>query len=269
MLFVWVDDARRLDVGFCVRHELRRFILVDLTRTLFWQGARRGLVNSLPFYIVMVPFGILFGVIATEAGLSVAQVMGFSVAVLAGAAQITAVTLMTDNAPTVIILATSLAVNLRMGMYSAALVPLLGKAKLWQRAIVAYWIFDQSYAVTAIEAEKRKEMTLHERLGVFFGVAIPISFLWYLGTYLGAVLGAQIPVELGLDFAVPITFLALVAPLLRSLPHLCAAVTSIVGTLLLVDLPFSSGLLVAALLALTVGYVVERLLETRQIGVTK
>lgn len=238
------------------------------TRAFFWQGARRGVLNSLPFYLVMVPFGILFGVIATEAGLSVAQVMGFSVAVLAGAAQITAVTLMTEEAPTIIILATSLAVNLRMGMYSAALVPLLGQAKLWQRALVAYWIFDQSYAVTAIEADKRKNMPLHERLGIFFGVAIPVSLLWYLGTYLGAVLGAQIPVELGFDFAVPVTFLALVAPLMRSIPHLCAALTSILGTLLLADLPFSSGLLVAAIFALMVGYLVERFIESRRVGVS-
>lgn len=228
---------------------------------LFWQGARRGFISSLPFYIVMVPFGTLFGLLATEAGLNVLQVMGFSFAVLAGAAQITAVTLMEENAPTVIILATSLAVNLRMGMYSAALVPLIGKAKLWQRVLASYWIFDQSYAVTALEHNKNPNLSLDERLGVFFGVAIPVSSLWYLGTYLGAVVGNQIPSELGLEFAVPVTFLALVAPLLRSIPHLLAAFTSVLFTLLFADFPFSSGLLVAGVMALAVGYLSEVWLE--------
>ena len=77
-------------------------------------------------------------------------------------------------------------------------------------------------------------------------------------------MGNQIPAELGLEFAVPVTFLALVAPLLRSVPHLLAAFTSIIFTLLFADFPFSSGLLVAGVLALAVGYFSEVLLEKRQ-----
>ena len=106
---------------------------------------------------------------------------------------------------------------------------------------------------------------MDERLGVFFGVAIPVSSLWYLGTYLGAVVGNQIPSELGLEFAVPVTFLALVAPLLRSIPHLLAAFTSVLFTLLFADFPFSSGLLVAGVMALAVGYLSEVWLEKRRL----
>ncbi|MEM1342599.1 MAG: AzlC family ABC transporter permease, partial [Pseudomonadota bacterium] len=91
----------------------------------------RGFVASLPFTIMASPFGLLFGVVATEAGLNLLQVMGFTVVVIAGAAQFTAVQLMVDGAPTLVVLISALAVNLRMMMYSAALQPHLGAAPLW------------------------------------------------------------------------------------------------------------------------------------------
>jgi len=228
------------------------------TQTRFFHGFWRGAFSSIPFYFVLVAFGALFGVIATEAGLNILQVMSFSVLVLAGASQITAISLLTEQAPTLVVLATSLAVNLRMGMYSAALVSDFGHLPLWKRAFAAYWLFDQPFAMTVIDKSKRPDRGMNERLGFFLGVAIPLASLWYLGTYLGAVMGQSIPLGIGFDFAVPATFLALVAPLLRSVPHLCAALTSAVGAILLRGLPFSTGLLVSAVLALIVGVLVER-----------
>src|SRR5690606_8776600 len=94
----------------------------------------RGLRDGLPFIVVLLPFALLFGVVATEAGLTLAQAMGFNILVIAGSSQFAAVALMQENAPLFAVLATSLAVNLRMAMYSAALVPHFGAAPLWQRA---------------------------------------------------------------------------------------------------------------------------------------
>ena len=78
-------------------------------RQAFWHG----LVQSLPFMLVLVPFGMLFGVVAAEAGLSLVHVLGFSTLVLAGASQFTAVQLMTDQAPVLVVIITAIAVNLR------------------------------------------------------------------------------------------------------------------------------------------------------------
>jgi predicted branched-subunit amino acid permease len=127
----------------------------------------RGLRDGAPFLLVIVPFSMLFGVVATEAGLTVVESMGFSVLVIAGASQFAAIALMADNAPTLIVLATALAVNLRMAMYSAALVPHLGAAPLWQRALISYLLVDQSYAASILEYERRPEMTLAHRLSYF------------------------------------------------------------------------------------------------------
>jgi predicted branched-subunit amino acid permease len=229
------------------------------SKSAFWRGFRGGL----PFLLVIAPFALLFGVVSAEAGLNLAQTMGMSVLVIAGASQFTAVQLMSENAPAIIVLATALAVNLRLAMYSASLVPHLGHAKLWQRAIAAYFLIDQSYAVCFEEYERRPGTPMREKLIFFAGCILPICSVWYLLTYVGATVGSQIPPEFALDFALPITFLAMIAPMLRTVPHVVAAATSILGALALAWMPFGSGLLVAALAAMIAGAVTETWMERR------
>jgi predicted branched-subunit amino acid permease len=105
-------------------------------RRAFWQGFRDGA----PFLLVVVPFGMLFGALAAEAGWNIAEIMAASILIIAGASQFTMLQLMSENAPTLIVIGTALAVNLRMAMYSAALAPHIGAAPLWQRALAAYFL---------------------------------------------------------------------------------------------------------------------------------
>jgi predicted branched-subunit amino acid permease len=228
-------------------------------RSEFWRGTRDGL----PFMLVIAPFGAVFGVVATEAGLDLAQVMGFSVVVIAGAAQFVAVQLMVEQAPVLIVIATALAVNLRMAMYSASLAPHLGPLPFWKRAFVAYITVDQTYAPAILRYENQPDLSPAVRLAYFLGTATPIIPIWYVATWAGAVLGSTVPADLPIDFAIPITFLALIMPMLRSLAHVGAAFVSIIGTLLFAFLPFNLGLLVAALLAMSVGAEIERQMTRR------
>ncbi|PKP85126.1 MAG: branched-chain amino acid transporter AzlC [Alphaproteobacteria bacterium HGW-Alphaproteobacteria-2] len=229
------------------------------TRSAYWRGFRAGA----PFVLVVAPFGLLFGVVGTEAGLDLAQVMGMTVLVIAGAAQFAAVSLLVENAPTVIVLATALAVNLRMAMYSAALVPHLGGAPLWQRAVAAYFMVDQSYAVSILEYERRPQMSRAEKVAYYFGVVSPVCIPWYASTWAGAVLGGRIPPEFALDFAVPVTFIAMVAPALRTLAHVAAAATSVAVALALALLPYNLWLIAAAIAAMAVGARVELWMRRR------
>jgi predicted branched-subunit amino acid permease len=228
-------------------------------RSAYWSGVRHGA----PFTLVIVPFGLLFGVVGSEAGLNLVEVMGFSVLVIAGAAQFTAVQLMVHEAPTLVVILTALVVNLRMAMYSASITPYLGAAPLWKRAIAAYFLVDQTYAVAHARYEARPEMPLSERLAYFFGAVSPVCPLWYAMTLVGALAGRQIPPEYALDFAVPITFLALVAPALRTAAHVAAAAVSVLLSLVFAFLPYSTGVLVAALGAMIVGARVELWMERR------
>ena len=164
-------------------------------RSAYWQGFRDGS----PFVLMAVPFATLFGVVATDAGLSVGQAMGFTVLVIAGAAQFAAVQMMVENAGIAFVLLAALAVNLRMAMYSASLVPYLGPAPLWKRALVAYLNFDQTYITSVARYEARPEMSVQDRVAYFLGVATPITPLWFIMTLVGILAGSAIPDSWALD----------------------------------------------------------------------
>ncbi|MCX8225604.1 MAG: AzlC family ABC transporter permease [Sulfitobacter sp.] len=214
---------------------------------------RKGLADAAPFVLVIIPFSSLFGILATEAGLSVFETLAFSVVVIAGAAQFTALQLMQEHAPTAIVLASALAVNLRMAMYSASLTPYIGAAPLWQRAFAAYLTVDQSYVCSMAQYEKEPDMTIPQRMSYFFGCVTPIVPLWYLFTLVGAVLGTQIPDSWALDFALPITFLAMIAPMFRTPAHVVAALVASVAALATAAVPYSLGLILAGLAGMIAG----------------
>lgn len=228
-------------------------------KSYYWRGFAAGV----PFLLVVMPFGLLFGVVATEAGFSSLQTMAFSSVVFAGASQFAALQLMVEDAPILIVIATALAVNLRMAMYSASLAVWMGDAPLWQRALIAYVNVDQSYAVSMNQFEDAPRMTLSHRVAFFFGAVTPVCPMWVVATGLGIWLGDGIPDWMALDFAVPICFLAIIAPMMRTLAHMLAAVTSIVVALVLAGLPYNLGLLVAAVIAMMVGAQAEVWLQRR------
>jgi predicted branched-subunit amino acid permease len=224
----------------------------------------RGLIAALPMTVVVGPFAMLFGVVATEAGLNLFEAMLFSVSVFAGASQFAALQTMQENAPVLVVLATSLAVNLRMVMYSMTLAPHFGTLPLRSRAVMAYFLVDQSFATTVAEIDRKPKMTAQEKRAVFFGAVVAVAPLWFVACLVGGLIGTAIPPDYALDFALPITFLAMVAPMLRSLPHLVAAGVSILLSLLLVGMPYGTGLLVAAAAAMAAGVWAEGWVAARR-----
>lgn len=218
-------------------------------RSAFWQG----FVACSPFILITLPYSMMFGVFARDAGLDVTRTMVMSVLVIAGASQFAALTLLKEGAPVFIALLTALVVNLRMAIYSAALVPHLGHARLGMRALIAYFMVDQAFAVAVKRYEEPPPLTPPQRIAYYFGAMLLICPFWYGGTLIGALAGQAIPPGFAMDFAVPVCFIAIVAPSLRSLPHVVAALTSVAAMLVFHDLPFGTGLLVAALLAMVAG----------------
>jgi predicted branched-subunit amino acid permease len=224
-----------------------------ITKSAYWKGVRDGA----PFILVAGPFATLFGVVATEAGLNLFEVLSFSVVVIAGAAQFTALELMQKEAPTIIVLISALAVNLRVAMYSAALTPYLGNAPLWQRVIISYLLVDQSYALSHAKFEAEPNMSIPARTAYFFGTCTLVMIAWFSFSYLGATVGTLMPANIPLDFALPIAFLSMIAPMIRSLPHLAAATTAIVVSLLCIAVPYSLGLIIAGIAGMAAGSVTE------------
>ncbi len=232
---------------------------MTLPRTAFLKG----MAQALPFIVVIVPFAMLFGVLSAEAGLGPWETQIFSIAVFAGASQLAALQLMQDQAPVVVILATGLAVNLRMMMYSVALTPYLGAAPLGIRAVMAYFLVDQSFALSLAEYEKNPTATVAEKVAFFFGTIAPITLIWNISTAAGAHLGQAVPAGWGLDFAMPITFVGMTAAMLRTVPHGVAMAVSVGVTVLLWAMPFGTGLLVGAAAGMAAGAIAETLQERR------
>jgi predicted branched-subunit amino acid permease len=237
-----------------------------MTQTTTKSAYMTGLRDGLPFLLVMAPFALLFGVVATEAGLDILQALMFSVVVIAGASQFTALQLMVDQTPTLIVLATALAVNLRMAMYSASLTPWLGAAPVWQRALISYFLVDATYACAITRFEKEPQWTINQRFAYFLGAVTPVCPVWYVLTVAGALIGTAMPAWLALDFAVPISFLAMIAPMLRTIPHLVAALVSVTLALGLAFVPYSLGLLFAAAGAMMAGAQAELRLARRAVA---
>lgn len=217
----------------------------------------KGAAHALPFFVVIVPFAMLFGVLSSEAGLGPWEAQIFSVAVFAGASQLAVLQLMQDQAPLLVILATGIAVNLRMMMYSVALTPHLGGAPMGIRATIAYFLVDQSFALSLSEFDKRAELTLAEKIAYFFGTIAPITAIWNIATAVGVQMGRAVPESWGLDFAMPITFIGMTAAMLRTVPHGVAMAVSVGVTLLLWAMPYGTGLLVGAAAGMAAGAMAE------------
>ncbi|MGB0659022.1 MAG: AzlC family ABC transporter permease [Mangrovicoccus sp.] len=228
-------------------------------RAAFW----RGYLDCAPFILIVIPYSMLFGVVARDAGLDLLQTMSMSVLVIAGAAQFTALALLQDQAPVFIALLTSLAVNLRMAMYSAALVPHLGHAPLGMRALMSYLMVDQAFAVAVRTYEDHPDMPQSVKVAYYMGAMMLICPFWYGFSFLGAVIGESIPAALQLDFAVPVCFIALLAPLLRSAAHMVAAFVSVLASIAFAWLPWSLGIIAAALIAMIAGAQTELWLKRR------
>ena len=214
---------------------------------------RDGVLASLPVMIGLIPFALVFGVAAAESGLGDVEAMAMSAIVVAGAAQFTALQMMSENAPVWLVLLTGSVINLRMAMYSAAISAKWRGAPFWTRAVAAYFLHDQAFALSMQRYADHPQEPTPARMGFYFGVGVTTVSAWFLASYIGLQVGAGAPPEWALDFAVPATFIGAVAPLLRTAPHCLAAMVGAAASLGLIWLPFGLGVLIGALCGVAAG----------------
>jgi 4-azaleucine resistance transporter AzlC len=202
----------------------------------------------------IVPFGLVAGAAAVRVGLSGLHAVGLSVLVFAGASQLAAIELLGDNTPAAVVVVTVLVINLRMTMYSASLAPYLQEFSTRWRAAMAYILTDQAYALSV--AEFRADESVN-RKWYYLGTAVPLWVVWQICTVVGVVVGARVPDSLPLQFAVPLTFLAILVPTITDSPSAVAA--GVGGSIAVVGsgLPLNLGLITGAVTGVVAGLVVE------------
>ncbi|UTF55755.1 AzlC family ABC transporter permease [Natronosalvus rutilus] len=215
-----------------------------------------GLRACAPLMLGMVPFAIITGVTAVNVGISPILAVAMSVVVFAGAAQLAAIDLIGQSAPIVVVVFTAIIVNLRFMMYSASIAPYLSRYSTLSKWFSAYVLTDLAYALSVTEFA---ETTPDERSRKWFylGTAMMLWITWQVGTVVGVLLGANVPAGLSLEFAIPLTFMALLFPVLKGRPTAITALVAGFFAVITDPLPFNLGLVVAAGIGILVGVTVE------------
>jgi predicted branched-subunit amino acid permease len=152
-------------------------------------------------------------------------------------------------------------INLRHVLYSASVAPYLRQLPLGWRIALAYLLTDEAYAVSIKRfLERPANPFKHFHL---LGAGMTLWVLWQISTMIGVFASATIPEELSLEFAIPLTFIAIVAPAIRTRPDLLACVTSGGIALAGQSLPWNSGLLIAAVGGVLAGWLAHRFKQPR------
>lgn len=213
----------------------------------FWLGVRA----LLPMHLGVFPFGIIYGVVALQSGIPPLAALLMSSIVFAGSAQFLLAQLVGAGAPALLSIGAVGLINLRHALYSASVAPLLAHLPRRWKLLLAYLLTDEAYAAAIPHLlEKSPSQTAH---WILFGAGFALWAGWQLATLIGLLAGSLLPPDLGLDFALPLTFIAIVVPLIDDRARLVAALVAAGVAVPLAGLPYKTGLFVAALAGLAAG----------------
>jgi predicted branched-subunit amino acid permease len=208
-----------------------------------------------PIMLGVMPFAAIAGIASIDAGLSPGLAVGMSLGMFAGAAHLAAVQLISLNASLPVIFFTVVIINLRFVMYSASLAPHLKTVARRWKPLLAYLLTDQAYAVSITRFTL--EPQLSGKMWYYLGAAILMWSGWTGAFMTGVFLGAQVPASWSLDFAVPLTFMALAVPAIKGRAAIASAAAAAVVVVWAATLPFNLSLITAALAGIGVGLLVE------------
>jgi predicted branched-subunit amino acid permease len=224
----------------------------------FWQGVR----DELPLMFGVIPFGLVFGVLGVESGLTPLQTILLSSILFGGASQVVFAQLWAAGVPAFIVGSSVCVINIRHVLYSASVASYLRHLPLRWRVLLGYLLTDEAYAVSI------RRLT-NGRAGRFqhfhlLGSGALLWMGWQASTIAGVVVGETIPESWSLSFAIPLTFIAVVVPIMRTRAEITTAITA--GSLAIIGqpLPWNSWLVIAALGGIVTGWMVEHLNGTKR-----
>ncbi len=169
--------------------------------------------GELPILVGVIPFAMIYGVVAVGAGLSPVTAQAMSVIVFAGSAQFLMAQLYGLGTPALVMLLAAVIVNLRHALYSASVAPYLRKLSSPWKWLLAYLLTDEAYAVSIIYFHKPRPASTHDYRHFFLlGSGLALWSTWQFGTALGILMGTQIPASWSLEFTLTLTFIGLVVP---------------------------------------------------------
>lgn len=229
---------------------------IDRPERLAWADMMQGIVESIPILLGVIPFGIACGIMGLNAGLTGLEVVLMSMLVFAGASQFISITMLAQGITNAGMIAlTTLLINLRHLLMGASLAPYTNKLPAGLQALLAFGLVDETYAITITKSQRDGY-----KAGYQLGSNLTAYCFWVVSTIIGVVLGSYItdPLAWGLDFAMPVTFLALLVPRIldkKGFSVFCvSAFAAVVGTAFL---PGKWYIIIACMVAGLVGGLLE------------
>lgn len=226
-----------------------------------------GVAAEAPILLGVLPFGLIFGALALQAGIPPAPALAMSSIVFAGSAQFVATQLFAAGAPAAIVLLSAFVVNLRHLLYSTSVAPYLSRLRPAWKGVLAYLLTDEAYAVAITHYQQTGTPTPawparggareDNRHWFFLGAGLTLWVTWQASTAAGIFLGARIPGSWNLEFALPMTFLALARPAVTDRPTVVAAVTAGIVAVLAYGMPMRLGIVAAAAAGIAAGLLAE------------
>lgn len=225
----------------------------QLPQSAFWAGARA----MVPLIVGAIPFGIIFGTLARSSGLSFGATLAMSAFVFAGSSQFIALGLITAGSEPLLVIITTLVVNLRHLLYAASLVPYLQHTSHQWKGVMGFLLTDEAFAVAIRRYAQPGQRSTDQ--WYYLGAALAMYINWQICTFIGLTLGQLIPdaAAWGLDFAMVATFIGMVIPYLKNWPMVGAVVVTSLMALMANDLPYQLGLMVATLTGVATGLTLD------------
>ncbi|MDC3099258.1 AzlC family ABC transporter permease [Candidatus Pelagibacter sp.] len=217
----------------------------------------RGMIDVAPHMLSVIPFGIICGAIGVELGFNPYLVYAMSIIIFGGASQIVFLQLLSGGASSLVVVTSVGVINSRHLLYGAVLSEYLEKLSFIKKLLISYFVVDQGFAESNKFFKKNKtEEYLHYHL---IGTGGTLWICWQIATLAGIILGSFVPEELGLKFAIPLTFIAIVVQDLKKLDHVIVMLVCGISSLLFFEAPFKSYILISPVIALFVAALLLRL----------
>ena len=225
--------------------------------TTAFEEFKRGLLDEMPLQIGIFPFGLVYGILGVESGMSILETCLLSVILFGGASQIVFAQLLASATPAGVILASVSTINLRHLLYGLSIASYLKNLPLRWRFLLAYLLTDEAYAMSIVRFRGQPPSPfMHYHL---LGTGSLLFIVWQISTVSGALLGTTVPETLQLGFAVPLSFIAVLAPLIKRRAEIIAAFSAGATALILHDMVWNLWLICAAIVGIGSGWAVSYL----------
>lgn len=215
---------------------------------------KQGVVAALPISIAVIPWGLLAGSMAMNAGLSVAQAIAMSAVVFAGAAQLVSLGLVVAGASAATILVTVFFLTSQHFIYALTLRGDIAKHPLLTRLGLGFLLTDELFALSSQPEQRNRHY--------MFGVGLSFYLFWVAASIAGIVLASVIPnfQDYHLDFSIVAIFVPIILSLLKNRAAVVGVLVTVVTVLLLKHWHIDGAMILAGM----AGMLVAAALETKK-----